>query len=94
MLYEVITGNNIGFDTGFEFIELSEPVTFPNDTNKYYYKFELNNLLNGWQYLFSVTAFDEGDPENDLNVLESSPLANFERILPGTLPVEDSYNFV
>ena len=62
------TGNSIGFNTGF-FAELDEPVTFPNDTTKYYYKFELNNLLNGWQYVFSVTAFDEGDPENDLDRL-------------------------
>jgi len=82
-------GNNVGFDTGFEFVELSEPVTFPNDTNKYYYKFELDNLLNGWQYLFSVTAFDEGDPSNNLDQLESSKLANLNRILPGTPPTDD-----
>ena len=82
-------GNNIEFDTGFDFVRLNEPVTFPNDTNKYYYKFELDNLLNGWQYLFAVTAFDEGDPENGLDILESSPLANFERILPGTPAQED-----
>ncbi len=82
-------GNNVGFDTGFEFVELSEPVTFPNDTNKYYYKFELDNLLNGWQYLFSVTAFDEGDPSNNLLSLESSRLANLNRILPGALATDD-----
>ncbi len=82
-------GNNIEFDTGFDFVRLDEPVTFPNDTTKYYYKFELDNLLNGWQYLFAVTAFDEGDPENGLGILESSPLANFERILPGTPVQED-----
>jgi hypothetical protein len=82
-------GNNIEFDTGFEFVQLDEPVTFPNDTTKYYYKFELDNLLNGWQYLFAVTAFDEGDPDNGLGILESSPLANFERVLPGTPAQED-----
>ncbi|MCW8802976.1 MAG: hypothetical protein OQK57_01160, partial [Ignavibacteriaceae bacterium] len=82
-------GNNIEFDTGFDFVRLSSPVTFPGDTSEYYYKFELDNLLNGWQYLFAVTAFDQGDPENDLDILESSPLVNFERILPGTPPVED-----
>jgi hypothetical protein len=82
-------GNNVGFDTGFEFVELFEPATFPNDTNKYYYKFELDNLLNGWQYLFSVTAFDEGDPANNLDQLESSKLANMNRILPGTPATED-----
>ncbi len=82
-------GNNIEFDTGFDFVRLNEPVTFPNDTTKYYYKFELDNLLNGWQYLFAVTAFDEGDPGNGLGILESSPLANFERVLPGTPAEED-----
>ena len=81
--------NGISFDTGFEFVRLSEPITFQNDTVQYYYKFELSNLLNGWQYLFAVTAFDEGDPANNLGILESSPLANFERVLPGTPPVEE-----
>jgi hypothetical protein len=83
------TGNSIGFNTGFSFIELDEPVTFPNDPTEYYYKFEVNNLLNGWQYLFSVTAFDEGDPESNLESLESGPLASLQRILPGTPPNED-----
>ncbi len=81
--------NGVSFDTGFEFVELSEPVTFPGDTIQYYYKFTLSNLLNGWQYLFAVSAFDEGDPENNLDILESSPLANFQRILPGTSSTED-----
>ena len=81
--------NGVDFDTGFDFVELDEPITFPGDTTEYHYKFELDNLLNGWQYLFSVTAFDEGDPSNNLDPLESSPLANLERILPGTLANED-----
>ena len=75
-----------GFNTGFSKVELSEPVTFSDDTTKYYYKFDISNLLNGWQYLFSVTAFDKGDPDNNLESLESSPLASMNRILPGTLP--------
>ncbi len=83
------TGNSIGYNTGFSEVRLDEPITFPNDTTKYYYKFEIPTLLNGWQYVFSVTAFDEGDPENDLDVLESSAIANYERIVPGTAAVED-----
>ena len=81
--------NNNDFDTGFEQVDLSEPVTFPGDSIEYWYKFEIDNLLNGWQYIFSVTAFDKGDPNNNLLPLESSALANFERILPGTPAVED-----
>jgi len=80
------TGNAYGFNTGFSKVELKEPKTFPGDTVKYYYKFDIANLLNGWQYLFSVTAFDKGDPENNLQSLESNPLASMNRILPGTLP--------
>ena len=78
------TGNNIGFNTGFSKVRLDEPITFPNDTTKYYYSFELDYLLNGWQYVYSVTAYDEGDPANDLDILESSSIANYQRIVPGT----------
>lgn len=83
------TGNDVGYNTGFSFVRLNEPVTFPGDTVEYYYKFELANLLNGWQYVFSVTAFDEGDKANNLGSLESSSLTSAKRVLPGTTPVED-----
>lgn len=83
------TGNDVGFNTGFSAVRLDEPVTFPNDQTEYYYKFEIPNLLNGWQYVFSVSAFDEGDPVNELEILESSPLANYERVIPGTPAVEE-----
>jgi len=78
-----------GFNTGFNAVELHEPMMFADDTTKYYYKYEVPNLLNGWQYLFSVTSFDKGDPENNLGPLESSMLANLKRVLPGTPPVDD-----
>jgi len=81
--------NNIGFNTGFDYIKLDKPVTFEGDTTKYYYKFEIDNLLNGWEYVYSVTAFDKGDPENNLQSLESSKLANAVKVLPGTLPTSD-----
>jgi len=79
-------GNSIGFNTGFGKVRLKDPVTFPGDTNKYYYRFDVDSLLNGWQYLFSVTAFDKGDPSNNLESLESSPVSSLGRVLPGTLP--------
>ena len=78
--------NDIGYNTGFDFIRLEEPKVFPDDTTKYYYKFEIDGLLNGWQYVYSVTAYDEGDPENNMNSLESSKLTGASKILPGTLP--------
>lgn len=78
--------NDVGFNTGFSQVELNEPVTFENDPTEYRYKFVTENLLNGWQYTFAVTAFDEGDPENNLGSLESSLLGNSQRVLPGTPP--------
>lgn len=82
-------GNEIGFNTGFNFILLDEPVVFNNDTTKYWYKFDIENQLNGWQYIYSVTAFDEGDPGNNLESLESGPLANLQKVIPGTPPNDD-----
>jgi len=89
LMTQVDTAGATGFNTGFSSVELSEPVTFPNDTTKYYYKIEVPNLLNGWQYLFTVTAFDKGDLANNLEPLESSLLTNVKRILPGTLSDEN-----
>jgi hypothetical protein len=83
-------GNNLGYNTGFSYIELDEPVTFPNDTTKYFYKFEIDNLLNGWQYTFTVTAFDKGDVENKIESLESSTIANAQRVMPGSMPTSDA----
>ncbi len=82
-------GNNVGYNTGFSAVALDEPVTFPNDTTKYYYKFVTDELLNGWQYAYTVTAFDEGDEENNLETLESSLLSAAEKVLPGTPATSD-----
>ncbi|HAH52101.1 MAG TPA: hypothetical protein DCL80_12945 [Balneola sp.] len=76
--------NNIGFDVGFNEVELNEPVTFEGDTVEYYYKYDLSNLLSGWQYQVSVTAFDRGDAEFGVESLETSTNANAVRVFPGT----------
>jgi len=89
MLAQYDSAGASGFNTGFKAVELDSPKTFPNDPVKYYYKYEVPNLLDGWQYLFSVTAFDKGDPTNNLGPLESSRLANMKSILPGTVPTDD-----
>lgn len=82
-------GNNIGLNTGFSFVELNEPVKFSGDTTEYWYKFEVNNLLNGWQYVFSVTAFDKGDVTFNLESLESGKLVNAIKIVPGVQATSD-----
>ena len=80
------TGNSLFFNTGFGYVTLPQPVTFEGDPTEYWYKFEVENLLNGWQYLFNVSAFDKGDPVNRIESLESSYLFNVQRVIPGTLP--------
>lgn len=82
-------GNRTGFNNGFEEIRLEEPVTFPGDTTRYWYRFETGDLLAGWQYLFTVTSFDTGDPDAGLDPFESSRVANATRIFPGTPPSSD-----
>ena len=82
-------GNDIGFNTGFSFVELTEPVTFVGDNTEYWYKFEIENQLNGWQYIYSVTAFDQGDAINNLESLESGPLVNLQKVIPGTPPSDE-----
>lgn len=86
------SNNNLFFNTGFDYVKLDEPVKFTGDTVTYYYKFEIDNLLNGWQYLFNVTAFDRGDPVNRIESLESSQIFNIKRIIPGTPAVSDEDN--
>ncbi len=83
--------DNIGYNTGFGRILLDAPKVFPGDTVQYWYRFPPNDApaqnLNGWQYLYGVSAFDKGDSVNDVPSLESAK-ALF-RAIPGTPPVAD-----
>ena len=47
--------------------------------------------MNGFQYIYSVTAFDKGDVTQNLGSLESSILGNSQRIIVGT-PANDDVN--
>jgi hypothetical protein len=78
-----IPGNDITFDNGFEEILLTEPVTFEGDTNVYSYKYTFENIANGWQHVIALRAFDRGDEVNNLESLESAPLANLRRVFAG-----------
>lgn len=87
-----IPGNNIGYDVGFSKILLPEPKYFPGDTVAYWYRFPPPEMqlthLNGWQYLYGVTAYDRGDSVNKLPSLESAKV--LKRVIPGTEPNSDS----
>ncbi|MBO6792865.1 MAG: hypothetical protein JJ895_03055 [Balneolaceae bacterium] len=85
-----VPGNQEAFNTGFDEIELDEPVTFEGDTTTYYYAFEINDLLSGWQYELSVTAFDRGSDTFEIEGLETSPNVNAVRVFPGT-PANENF---
>lgn len=78
-------------NTGFGFIKLNTPMTFEGDTTKYWYKFDFPNQLNGFQYVYTVTAYDKGDSAQNLESLESSLLSNAQRIVVGT-PANNNEN--
>jgi hypothetical protein len=88
LIAEFDSANGLNYDTGFRAVRLSQPVFFAGDTTAYRYKFVNENLLNGWQYAYAVTAFDRGDPSENLPSLESSRLSNVRRLFPGTLAAE------
>ncbi len=79
-------GNRTGFNNGFSEIALDQPAVFDGDPKEYWYRFEASDLKSGWQYLFTITAFDEGDPDAGLESFESSRVANATRVFPGTPP--------
>ncbi|MCC5918769.1 MAG: hypothetical protein JJU02_15725 [Cryomorphaceae bacterium] len=92
-----IPDNGYFNETGFESILLDEPKMFPNDTNQYWFKYTIDNLPNGWQHAVSVTAFDRGNEEINLESLESAPLSNQFRAFAGTAPndaIEDNAPYV
>jgi hypothetical protein len=77
-------GNAVGFNNGFDAVRLNTPVRFTDDTTEYWYRYEIGDVLNGWQYMYVLTAFDEGDPDIGLEPLESSLIQNAFRVFAGT----------
>ena len=85
------TDNDMGFNNGFEDIMLEKPVTFEGDSTEYIFKYTVDKLLNGWQYGFVITAFDEGNDSLNLQPLESSRSTNAFRIFPGKEASSDNF---
>jgi hypothetical protein len=77
-------GNPIGFNNGFEAVSLDTPKVFPDDPIVYEYAFVDEGVSSGWQYAYSVTAFDRGDLGVGLPPFESSKTASAIRVFPGT----------
>ncbi|HZG01156.1 MAG TPA: hypothetical protein VEY71_09140, partial [Chitinophagales bacterium] len=85
-------GNAIGYNNGFEIVKLPQPIIFEGDTTSYSYKFVNEGLLNGWQYIYQLTAFDEGNTDLKIESLESSTRVNTFRVFPGTAPLAVASN--
>jgi hypothetical protein len=78
-----LPGNRLSFDRGLAGIRLADPVRFPGDTVSYIYKYTFRDIANGWQHVVALTAYDRGDEINNLQPLESAPLANLRRVFAG-----------
>ena len=83
-----MAGNAIGYNTGFGTILLDQPKTFDGDTVAYWYRFPPKGItvshLNGWQYVYGVSAFDKGDSSSGVSSLESKMVV--VRVVSGTPP--------
>jgi hypothetical protein len=84
--------DTIGHNTGFSHILLDSAKTFPGDTTQYWYRFPPKGVnlphLNGFQYIYAVSAFDKGDAVNNVPSLESARI--LYRVIPGTPPVSNN----
>lgn len=79
-------GNDIGYNNGFNAIALPNPIYFENDATPYVFKYVLDNIKNGWQYQFALTAFDKGDKTLGVQSLESSLVEAERRVFAGRTP--------
>ncbi len=83
-----LPGDNVGFNTGFNSIQLAQPKFFAGDTVAYWYRFPPAGSdvshLNGWQYIYGVAAFDRGDSATGIAPLQSK--TELARVVPGTPP--------
>ncbi|HLX11946.1 MAG TPA: hypothetical protein VKS81_03955 [Bacteroidota bacterium] len=80
--------DNIGYNTGFSQITLSTPKKFTGDTVSYWYRFppvgDVVPQLNGWQYIYAISAYSTGDSANNVPSLESA--RSYFRVVPGATP--------
>ncbi|MFA6467846.1 MAG: hypothetical protein WCW35_03040 [Bacteroidota bacterium] len=76
--------DSTGYNTGFSRIQLSSAKKFPGDTTEYWYQYppadDNITTMNGWQYLYGVSAFDRGD--STVGSLECAKVV--VRAVPGT----------
>ena len=94
LLLETDLNNNIGYNTGFSTIQITDQFgeadsLLINDTY-YQYKFENANIKDGWLNYYAVTAYDQGDPDANLESLESSIYSNRVYVFPGKAAAKEN----
>lgn len=94
LLLETDLKNNVGYNTGFSTIQITDQFGEPdsllvNDTY-YQYKFENANIKDGWLNYYAVTAYDQGDPDANLESLESSIYSNRVYAFPGKAAAKEN----
>ena len=95
LLLEVDSDNNIGYNTGFSTVQImnsfgqADSVLINN--NYYHYKFENTDIKDGWLNYYAVTAYDQGDPDANLESLESSIYSNRVYVFPGQPALDDTW---
>ena len=72
--------DSIGLDAGMP-MKLNPPKQFPGDPSYYVYKYNVPYLLNGWQYLFGVEAYDKGDPAS--GTPSQTSIRATDKVFPG-----------
>ena len=79
--------NDIGYNTGFNSIRITNE--FGNldslEINGLFYRYKFINegIKDGWLNYYAVTAYDRGDPDANLESLESSLYSNRTYVYPG-----------
>ena len=96
LLLETDKENNIGYNTGFSMIEIrnnyGEPDSININNTYYHYKFENSEIKDGWLNYYAITAYDRGDPDANLESLESSIYSNRVYVYPGeSASIEDQW---
>ncbi len=80
--------DSVGLDAGLP-ARIDPPKEFAGDANRYVYSFKVPYLLNGWQYVFGVEAYDKGNPA--LGMPSQPSVRSLGRIFPGpTAAAKDS----
>tara|TARA_Y100000590_G_scaffold148591_1_gene170655 strand:- start:1397 stop:2599 length:1203 start_codon:yes stop_codon:yes gene_type:complete len=93
LLLEADKVNDVGYNTGFSMVQITNSFGDPDSVNingnYYHYKFENSQIKDGWLNYYAVTAYDRGDPDANLESLESSIYSNRVYIYPGKSDLDD-----